>query len=211
MTVDDALRTYGLLLQQDKELPSVAGIIAGEPVRGSWWSHPKGRAIFAEVQRLEHRDDVLATRLVSGKVTYVHERLWPAFLAVATANEPWQREGLPAAARKLLARVEAEGSVRASGDAARELQARLLVAAREVHTESGKHATELSTWNVGAGFSPLPPPEAARHILEEAVSALGATAEVLPWRAARGPRRTYKRSSPPSAGRTGTKATRRGR
>ena len=124
--VDRALREYGLLLQQDKTLPSVAGIIAGEPLSTSWWSHPKGRAIFARMRKLE--DEVLITRLVGGKVTYVHERLWPAFLAIAMSNASWQRDGLPADATN------------------RELQQRLLVAAREVHTESGKHEIEVESW-----------------------------------------------------------------
>src|SRR5207245_8683776 len=39
--------------------------------------------------------------------------------------------------------VDREGSARASGAAAKELQERLLVNARETHTESGRHQTVL--------------------------------------------------------------------
>jgi hypothetical protein len=40
------LSPSGLLLESDAELLNVAGFIAGEPVRGSWWGHPKSHTIF---------------------------------------------------------------------------------------------------------------------------------------------------------------------
>ncbi|MGH9457127.1 MAG: hypothetical protein ACRD2J_05745 [Thermoanaerobaculia bacterium] len=49
-TCDDVrrgLREHGLLLLQDKTLPSVVGILTGEALSGSWWSHPRAGAIFA--------------------------------------------------------------------------------------------------------------------------------------------------------------------
>ena len=33
----DSLSEHGLLLQQDKRLPSVIGVIVGGPLAGSWW------------------------------------------------------------------------------------------------------------------------------------------------------------------------------
>lgn len=179
--VAQALQKHGLLLQQDKVLPSVAGIIAGESIRGSWWSHPKGQAIFARLQQLEDDDEVLVTRLVSGKVTYVHKSLWPAFLGVAMSHAAWQLDGLSAAARKLLA----SAPTRAKGDPVRELQARLLVAANEVHTESGKHAIEIEPWGAWAKrhrATPMKNVEAAIGELERAVMAYGAPASSVPWR-----------------------------
>ncbi len=179
--VAHALQKHGLLLQQDKALPNVAGIIAGEPLRGSWWSHPKGQAIFARIRQLEDDEDVLVTRLVSGKVTYVHKWLWAAFLGVATSHAAWQLDGLSAAARKLLASAPA----RAKGDAVRELQTRLLVAANEVHTESGRHAVEIETWTSWAKrhrVAPMKNVDAAMGELERAVTAYGAPVSSLPWR-----------------------------
>jgi len=179
--VERALREHGLLLQQDKRLPSVVGIIAGEPLATSWWGHPKSHAIFARLNRLEDSEDVLVARLIGGKVTYVHQRLWPAFLAVATSNASWQRDGLSAEARKLLAAAPS----RAKGEAVRELQARLLVAATEVHTESGKHEIEIEPWDVWAkrrGAAPMKSIDAAREELEQAVTSLGAPVSSLPWR-----------------------------
>lgn len=32
------LEHYSLLLEADAQLPSLASIVAGEPVRGSWWA-----------------------------------------------------------------------------------------------------------------------------------------------------------------------------
>jgi hypothetical protein len=64
-------------------VPSLAEAIAGEPVRGNWWSHPKSRAIFAVTRAVRDSDDVLVCRLVEGKVTFVHRRLWPALVRAA--------------------------------------------------------------------------------------------------------------------------------
>jgi len=179
--VERSLIRYGLLLQQDKRLPSVVGIIAGGALRGSWWSHPKAQAIFARLERLDDDEDVLASRLVAGKVTYVHRKLWPAFLSVATSNATWQYDGLSAGARALLARAP----VRAKGDAVRELQDRLLVAAAEVHTESGRHEIEIEPWDAWARrhrAAPMQDIDAAREELERAVMAIGAPLSSLRWR-----------------------------
>ena len=73
-----ALRTHGLLLESDARLPSVVALVAGGPLRGSWWGHPLGGVIFDLSSWLAARPAVLVTRLVSGKVTYVHRSLWSA-------------------------------------------------------------------------------------------------------------------------------------
>src|SRR5262249_43601719 len=139
MNLKAALDKYGLLLLQDKELPSVVGIITGEKVSGSWWSHPKANEIFRKMQVL---DDFVAVKLIAGKITFVHPRLEASIAAIGGAREGWQMHGLSPAAKKLLARVP----VRATGAAAKELELRLLVNAREEHTESGKHMTVLEPW-----------------------------------------------------------------
>jgi hypothetical protein len=173
LTLERALARYGLLLLQDKKLPSAVGIITGEVVSGSWWSHPRAHEIFREIEKL---DNVVTAKLIAGKVTFVHRRLVPALAAVGRAREQWQMRALPAAARKILARVDREGSVRASGAAAKELQLRLLVNAHEEHTESGRHETMLESWPSSKLTA-----EEGRRQLEEAAAALGATATSLPW------------------------------
>jgi hypothetical protein len=179
------LSEHGLLLQQDKRLASVIGVIVGGPLAGSWWSHPRGRHIFRCLEQLLGHPDVLLTRLIGGKVTYLHRKLWPAFLSVATATEPWQRRRLSREGRQLLRRVETGPAVRASGRPARELQERLLAYAEEVHTEVGRHEIVLRPWSaVRDRLGPLPQLSAAegRAQLEQAALAFGASAASLPWR-----------------------------
>ena len=79
-----ALVEHGMLLQSARgPLPNVAELIAGEPIKGSWWGHPQGHAIFNELQFLDESPVVVRLRLVGGKVTLVHRRLWPALVRVA--------------------------------------------------------------------------------------------------------------------------------
>ncbi len=179
MRLAKLLRTFedeGLLLLSDAKLPSVVALAAGEPVAGSWWGHPKGRAIYAMLQEFCAHEDVLAVKLVSGKVTFVHRRLWPAFLAVARAREPWQTQGLSRPARALLARGDAEGEVRASGAAVKELERRLLVHTEEIHTEGGAHAFVAKSWERwrrGRGWIGRSPPlERAKRELGQALERL---------------------------------------
>jgi len=142
-------------------------------VSGSWWSHPSAHEIF---RKLEQLDDAIAAKLIGGKVTFVDKKLLPALAAVGAARERWQMHGLSPAARKLLAQVDREGSIRASGPAAKELQLRLLVDAHEEHTESGRHVTVLERWPP----SKLSAEEGRRRI-EKAATAIGAELHDLPW------------------------------
>jgi hypothetical protein len=189
----EALARTGLLLLSDAALPSVTGLVAGTPVRGSWWGHPKGRAMFAAASELAEHPDVTAARLVNGKVTFVHRRLWPALMGVGGAREPWQMDRLSAAARRLLDRVTREGTLRTdeapgSKDAARELEARLLLHADQVHTERGAHARILESWAAWSRRVRMkgrpPPPAKGRALLEAALKDLGPPRGVrasLPW------------------------------
>lgn len=162
------LRKHGLLLVQDKTLPSIVGAITGESAAGSWWGHPRGQEIFAILERLSDHPDVVFTKLIAGKVTLVHRSFWPALLGVATSGEEWQTGGL------------------SPDPTAKELEKRLLAYASQVHTESGKHETVLTKWEDSplAGVKPLPPEE-ARRTLEEAAIRLGAKKSSLPWHAKR--------------------------
>ena len=45
-------------------VPSLVEAIAGAPVRGSWWGHPKGKLIFNVSSALAEHEDVLALKLV---------------------------------------------------------------------------------------------------------------------------------------------------
>ena len=80
----DWVRQQGIVLQSARgPVPNLADHVAGEPIRGSWWGHSAGHEIFAVLTCLLNSSDVIATRLVNGKVTLIHRRLWPALVRVA--------------------------------------------------------------------------------------------------------------------------------
>lgn len=87
MTLVEALAfvgTNGVVLESGTgPVPSIANAVAGQPIRGSWWAHACGREIFAITRALRDNPDILVCRLVQGKVTYVHRRLWPAVVRLA--------------------------------------------------------------------------------------------------------------------------------
>jgi hypothetical protein len=78
------IRKHGVVLESAQgPVPSLAEVIAGEPVSGRWWSHPRSHEIFAVSRAIRASDDVLVCRLLKGKVTFVHRRLWPALVRAA--------------------------------------------------------------------------------------------------------------------------------
>jgi len=79
------VRRHGIVLQAARgPVPSLAEAIAGGPIRGSWWGHPKGHEIFRVAEAVSESEDVLVCKLVDGKITYVHRRLWPALVKLAS-------------------------------------------------------------------------------------------------------------------------------
>ncbi len=80
----DFIRYHGVVLQSAKGLePSLVVRIVGGPIHGSWWGHPMGRVIYALANKIEKSKAVLVCTLASGKITYIHRRLWPAFVRMA--------------------------------------------------------------------------------------------------------------------------------
>lgn len=92
MTSAEALafvRAQGVVLESGKgPVPSLAAAIAGEPIRGSWWAHARGREIFAVTRAIRDSTDVLVCRLIDGKLTYVHRLLWPALVRLSERFPP---------------------------------------------------------------------------------------------------------------------------
>ncbi|HEY8120854.1 MAG TPA: hypothetical protein VII78_06005 [Myxococcota bacterium] len=85
------LRAHGVVLLSARgTAPSLAEWVAGEPIRGSWWAHPRGHEIYALASALGEAPEVLVCRLLAGKQTLVHRRLWPA-LVRAAARFPRER------------------------------------------------------------------------------------------------------------------------
>lgn len=147
---------------------ALVDVVAGAPVHGSWWGHPKGKAIFRALEALHEDADVFLCKLREGQQTYVHRRLWPALLRVQAERALWP--SLSVAARRLLARVERDGAVTASGPLRLELERTLRVAARSEHTPSGAHRVVLTPF--ASHFSAEHRREARRLSLEEAQAAL---------------------------------------
>ncbi|MCA1600366.1 MAG: hypothetical protein LC776_01540 [Acidobacteria bacterium] len=199
-TALQTLRRLGLLLETDARLPSVASLIAGEPISGSWWSHAFAQKIFTTLGQFADHRDVMFTKLISGKVTLVHRKLWPEITAIGTARAPWQMKGLSKSARNLFEMIDEHGSLRTDqlawpesatakpGEAARELEAKLLIHAGQFHTETGAHAKLLESWEawakrVGFKVKRISTDEAKKK-MEERVRKLNEQFEAkarLPW------------------------------
>jgi hypothetical protein len=78
------IRECGIAVESARaSVPSLAQVVAGEPLKGSWWAHPKGNEIFLLSRAIRSSPDVLVCRLVDGKITYLHRRLWPALVKLA--------------------------------------------------------------------------------------------------------------------------------
>ncbi len=84
LTADEALafvRRHGVVLVAARgRAPRLVEAIACETIRGSWWAHPRSRTIYAVLGAVIGSGDVMCCRLVDGKVTLVHRRLWPAMV-----------------------------------------------------------------------------------------------------------------------------------
>jgi len=196
-----ALRANGVLLETDAQLPSVAGVLAGEPIRGSWWAHARAQEIFVALNQLADHEDVLFTRLISRKVTLLHRHLWTDFLSVACPRELWQTRQLSPAAKFLMRMIDEQGSIRTDeldwpkrfqsfkpGNMARELEYRLLVHGEEFHTQSGAHTKQLENWQhwierVAFDFEPGEPKK-SKQVFETLLLTLNEKYEAkgqLPW------------------------------
>jgi hypothetical protein len=77
-----------VLVSANGPAPKLTEAIIGEPIKGSWWAHPQGHHIFRIVRAVSESDEVLVCRLVKGKLTLVHRRLWPALVRLAERFGP---------------------------------------------------------------------------------------------------------------------------
>ena len=190
------LQQLGLLLVSDSFFPSVYQLIAGDSRKGSWWANEKAHTIFAVNEMLEDHPDVMVMKLISEKVTFVHRDLWERIYSIGVAREEWQLKKLSPAAKSLLKTLDEEQALQTNKLAfgakpVQELEQRMLVHTAQVHTESGKHAKVLKTWNAWAreiGFRVRPKsPEASRGLIEQRVTEINnnypGAKGTLPWTA----------------------------
>lgn len=151
------LEVTGLLLLTDAKLPSLTSIVAGQPVKGSWWGHPQGNRMYNVCNELMNQPDVLVMKLINKKVTFIHQQLWDDLVAIGAAEKYWQIDKLPVANKNLFKLIQAKGEIRADdpglkksaaeiGKVASKLEERLLIYSASIHTESGKHVRLLKSW-----------------------------------------------------------------
>src|SRR3989441_10043065 len=70
------VKRNGIVLESARgPVPNLAEAVVGGRIRGSWWSHARGKEIFWLTRAVRDSADVLVCRLVGGKITYVHRRL----------------------------------------------------------------------------------------------------------------------------------------
>jgi hypothetical protein len=157
--------------------------------------------MYAVLYQLAARQEVLMSKLVSGKETCVHQRLWSALIGVGTARESWQLQDLSESAGFLLETLSHEQTLRidqvcqstdfpakALAEAAREVERKLLAYGEELHTTSGAHTKRLESWGhwmQRTGFAgPLLAPEQGKLALEDALLLLNRQFDArgrLPW------------------------------
>ena len=131
------VRRRGALAQAE-----AVSLVAGEPIRGSWWAHRRGQEIFRALSALADDPDVVPCKGFDGKQRWIHRGLWPALVRASRERSLFAAPS--AAARVLLRRVEREGAAASSGKARLELERALLVVAVQEHTGSGKHVMQLT-------------------------------------------------------------------
>lgn len=173
-------------------------LITNERIRGSWWSHKRAQTIFNVSEMLEDHRDVMVMKLISGKVTFVHRQLWNDIYSIGVAREDWQVKKLSINGRRLLETLDSVGQMQTNeigeefgakpGDVSRELELRLLIHAEQIHTDSGKHAKVIETWDAWAGRAGFraraKDPVAARRSLEQRLTSLNKKYNgrgQLPW------------------------------
>ncbi len=94
------VRKHGVMLMTARgPVPNLAEAVVGAPIRGGWWAHPAGKAIYAAADAVGEHQDVLVCRLVGGRITLIHRRLWPALVCLIESG---------ALSRRSLARVRQE-------------------------------------------------------------------------------------------------------
>jgi hypothetical protein len=85
------VQEHGVVLASAKgAVPRLTEAIIGEPIKGSWWAHSKSHHIFAILNAVTESEQVLVCRLIEGKHTLVHRRLWSSLVCLANHFLPEQ-------------------------------------------------------------------------------------------------------------------------
>lgn len=179
----DRIDSTGLLLQQDKTRENVVRIVTGETLSTSWWNHPKAGFVFSILESVAKHPDITLSKLIQGKVTFIHRRLWPSIYTVGSSKEDWQLRTLTQDERRLLKRIESKGMVENPGSTVKKLERLVLVHVAQVHSKNGKHITIATSWDNWADkhqIAKVPGKEAKRQLVESTIQIKGRK-EDLPW------------------------------
>src|SRR5713226_6162676 len=82
LRVVELVNHWGLLPFSHPDAPSLVASVIGESIKGSWWGHPRSAEVLRVGREMEIRPDVLITKLLGGRNTLLHERLWPALFGI---------------------------------------------------------------------------------------------------------------------------------
>jgi hypothetical protein len=78
------VKKHGVVLESARgPAPTFVDFVAGKPVKQQWWSHPLGRQMFRLTRIIRDSPDVVTCRMIDGKITYVHKRVWPALVKLS--------------------------------------------------------------------------------------------------------------------------------
>ena len=179
----DRISRAGLLLQQDKTRDNIVRMLTGETLATSWWNHSQAIQIFSVLERVTKHPDITRCKLIRGKVTFVHRRLWPSLYTVGSSKEGWQLQMLTEDERDLLDRIESTGVMANPGAATKKLEKLILVHTAQVHSSSGKHITVATSWDMWAEervITRISIEEAKRNLIDATIR-LKALERDLPW------------------------------
>lgn len=85
------VREHGVVLVSAQgNAPRLTEAITASPIKGSWWAHPQSQLIYTLLESVTGSDQVLVCRLINGKLTLVHRRLWPSLVVLAGHFAPQQ-------------------------------------------------------------------------------------------------------------------------
>lgn len=170
-------------------LPSVTTLVVGQPVEGSWWSHPKANLIFNAIEDIDA--EVATVKLVRRKNTLVAPSLWQHLCNLGHAREAWQLDRLDPQALMMLETVGAATQPvvfdKASKKFAAQLDDRLLAYGAGIHTDAGHHVRAYLSWMAWAGERDLECSTGKAAEAREQFEAIAAqwqhagTARLFPW------------------------------
>ena len=87
----DLVREHGVVLASAKgPAPRLSEAIIGAAIKGSWWAHPESHRIYAILTEVAESEQILVCRLINGRITLVHRRLWPLLIRLAERFAPEQ-------------------------------------------------------------------------------------------------------------------------